>query len=281
MPTTLRIALLAGLLALLSNLAVIGFIYCRTHDEAVASLRRQVVEQSASPDRRLSHRRQGRARRRDRRHDHLRRPADRGRACSIPTGARSIGNLAPAPVAADPCGGLSQRRSSGCAARPTPHEARDRRSAGCRAASGWSAAALVGEGLAFRADARALAAHRARRRRAARSAVRRDPRPLCRRAGSATSPRSPTASARATSASACRCRGAGDSFDRLGMQINAMLDRISALMEELRLLTDSLAHDLRSPVSRLRAAAHAAAETERSGRTGGIARQRRPPMPMR
>jgi len=55
--------------------------------------------------------------------------------------------------------------------------------------------------------------------------------------------------------------GAGDSFDRLGMQINAMLDRISALMEELRLLTDSLAHDLRSPASRLRSAAHAAAES--------------------
>jgi signal transduction histidine kinase len=53
----------------------------------------------------------------------------------------------------------------------------------------------------------------------------------------------------------------GDSFDRLGQQINAMLDRISMLMEELRLLTDSLAHDLRSPVSRLRSAAHAAAET--------------------
>ena len=46
MPTTLRIALLAGLLALLSNLAVIGFIYVRTHDEAVASLHRQVAEQS-------------------------------------------------------------------------------------------------------------------------------------------------------------------------------------------------------------------------------------------
>jgi signal transduction histidine kinase len=55
--------------------------------------------------------------------------------------------------------------------------------------------------------------------------------------------------------------GAGDSFDRLGLQINAMLDRISALMEELRLLTDSLAHDLRSPATRLRAAAHAAAES--------------------
>jgi signal transduction histidine kinase len=58
-----------------------------------------------------------------------------------------------------------------------------------------------------------------------------------------------------------RVRGDGDAFDRLGEQINAMLDRISALMEELRLLTDSLAHDLRSPVSRLRAAAQAAAET--------------------
>jgi signal transduction histidine kinase len=46
------------------------------------------------------------------------------------------------------------------------------------------------------------------------------------------------------------------------MQINAMLDRISTLMEELRILTDSLAHDLRSPASRLRAAAHAAAESE-------------------
>ena len=53
--------------------------------------------------------------------------------------------------------------------------------------------------------------------------------------------------------------GTGDAFDQLGPQINAMLDRIGGLMAELRLLTDSLAHDLRSPVSRLRAAAHAAA----------------------
>jgi signal transduction histidine kinase len=59
--------------------------------------------------------------------------------------------------------------------------------------------------------------------------------------------------------------GAGDSFDRLGQQINAMLDRISTLMQELRLLTDSLAHDLRSPVSRLRAAAQAAAQTADPG----------------
>ena len=41
----LRIALLAGLLALASNLAVIGFIYIRTHDEAAATLHQQVIEQ--------------------------------------------------------------------------------------------------------------------------------------------------------------------------------------------------------------------------------------------
>ena len=46
MPTTLRIALLAGLLALLSNLAVIGFIHLRTHDEAASTVRRQVAEQT-------------------------------------------------------------------------------------------------------------------------------------------------------------------------------------------------------------------------------------------
>jgi signal transduction histidine kinase len=71
--------------------------------------------------------------------------------------------------------------------------------------------------------------------------------------------------------------GTGDAFDRLGGQINLMLDRISALMGELRLLTDSLAHDLRSPVSRLRTAAHAAAETtdpkEQEELLGSVIRQ--------
>ena len=47
--------------------------------------------------------------------------------------------------------------------------------------------------------------------------------------------------------------GSGDAFDKLALQINAMLDRIVALMQELRVLTDCLAHDLRSPVGRLRA----------------------------
>ncbi|MDE2412383.1 MAG: HAMP domain-containing histidine kinase [Sphingomonadales bacterium] len=44
----------------------------------------------------------------------------------------------------------------------------------------------------------------------------------------------------------------GDAFDRLGGSINAMLDRIEALVGELRAVTDSMAHDLRSPVARMR-----------------------------
>ena len=68
-----------------------------------------------------------------------------------------------------------------------------------------------------------------------------------------------------------------DAFDRLGQRINEMLDRIGALMEELRMITDSIAHDLRSPVSRLQAAAQAAAETsdstERDQQLSNVVRQ--------
>lgn len=46
--------------------------------------------------------------------------------------------------------------------------------------------------------------------------------------------------------------GSGDSFDQLGKRINEMLDRIESLVIELRLVTDGLAHDLRSPVTRLK-----------------------------
>jgi len=47
--------------------------------------------------------------------------------------------------------------------------------------------------------------------------------------------------------------GSGDRFDQLGQTINQMLDRLARLVAELRLVTDSLAHDLRSPLTRLRA----------------------------
>lgn len=45
--------------------------------------------------------------------------------------------------------------------------------------------------------------------------------------------------------------GSGDEFDRLADTLNAMLDRISLLVRDLRSLTDGLAHDLRRPVGRL------------------------------
>ena len=47
--------------------------------------------------------------------------------------------------------------------------------------------------------------------------------------------------------------GSGDAFDRLGQSINAMLERIDSLVSQLRMMTDGLAHDLKSPVTRLMA----------------------------
>ena len=48
--------------------------------------------------------------------------------------------------------------------------------------------------------------------------------------------------------------GSGDEFDRLAATINEMLARIETLMGGMRLVTDSLAHDLRSPLTRARGA---------------------------
>lgn len=47
-------------------------------------------------------------------------------------------------------------------------------------------------------------------------------------------------------------RGSGDELDRLAENLNAMLDQIEALMTGMRQVTDSIAHDLRSPLTRLR-----------------------------
>jgi signal transduction histidine kinase len=47
-------------------------------------------------------------------------------------------------------------------------------------------------------------------------------------------------------------RGSDDEFDRLSASLNAMLDRIETLMHELREVTSDIAHDLRTPLTRLR-----------------------------
>ena len=46
--------------------------------------------------------------------------------------------------------------------------------------------------------------------------------------------------------------GSGDDFDRLSTTLNAMLDRIAALLDNLRQVSTDIAHDMRTPLSHLR-----------------------------
>ena len=52
--------------------------------------------------------------------------------------------------------------------------------------------------------------------------------------------------------------GSGDELDRLAEGLNEMLGRIAELMEGLREVSDNIAHDLRTPLTRLRNHAEAA-----------------------
>jgi signal transduction histidine kinase len=47
-------------------------------------------------------------------------------------------------------------------------------------------------------------------------------------------------------------RGTGDDFDQLSASLNEMLDRIQTLMEGLQQVSNDIAHDLRTPLTRLR-----------------------------
>jgi signal transduction histidine kinase len=274
MPTTLRIALLAGLLALVSNLAVIGFIYFRTHDEAVVTVHRQVIEQGKVL---ADVYRSGGAKALDDAIEDTMTYADPQTVIALigPDGHEIKGNLETlrASVLTAPEGyrtALIRLRGQ-----TTPREAalvvyrlpsREWLVSGRIAGEGFAIRetlerslliALILAGL-LGAVCGLILAHYVGQRISgiARVANRISARDL--------SQRVPVSRA-------------GDAFDRLATQINAMLDRISALMEELRLLTDSLAHDLRSPVSRLRSAAHAAAEAsdpkEQEELLGSVIRQ--------
>jgi signal transduction histidine kinase len=46
--------------------------------------------------------------------------------------------------------------------------------------------------------------------------------------------------------------GTGDELDRLAINLNAMLERIEALMHGLKEVSDNIAHDLKTPLTRLR-----------------------------
>ena len=55
--------------------------------------------------------------------------------------------------------------------------------------------------------------------------------------------------------------GTNDELDRLAQNLNAMLDRIAELMAGLREVSDNIAHDLKTPLTRLRNAAEEALRT--------------------
>lgn len=259
MPTSLRIALLAGLLALATNLAIIGFIDLRTYDKSVATLRRQVTEQaqvltdvyhSGGMDSLISAINDSND------------PDEPDVAADLldPSGRPQLGNVASLSMGAEPLGEGYHAALVTLEGETAPHEAaiylhhlRNR---------GWlMTVRIAGEGLALRQTLQRslliglalsillgiacgviLARYVGRRVRGIATVANRI-------ADGDFTQRIPVS-------------GSRDSFDGLARQINHMLDRISTLMEELSMLTDSLAHDLRSPVGRLRAAADRALATQ-------------------
>lgn len=58
--------------------------------------------------------------------------------------------------------------------------------------------------------------------------------------------------------------GSGDELDRLAINLNAMLERIEALMHGLKEVSDNIAHDLKTPLTRLRNRCEEALRTARS-----------------
>lgn len=58
--------------------------------------------------------------------------------------------------------------------------------------------------------------------------------------------------------------GSNDELDRLAVNLNAMLERIGELMTGLKEVSDNIAHDLRTPLNRLRGQAEEALRTART-----------------
>lgn len=259
MRTSVRIAFLAGLLALLANLAIVGFIHWQTYDESESTLRRQVTQQAHVLA--YVYRSSGIQALENAIDDTLD-PDDPQAAASVldRQGHLIYGNFTYLPA---PRETLEEGYRSGLIrlqGEPAAHEAGvyfqhlPRR--------GWLLSARVaGEGLALRETlerslliAMALSL-------------------LLGLACGVLVARYVGVRVRSIADVAARIgagdmdqripvRRSGDAFDRLAQQINAMLDRIGRLMDELRILTDTLAHDLRSPVGRLRSAADAAIAAE-------------------
>ncbi len=65
-------------------------------------------------------------------------------------------------------------------------------------------------------------------------------------------------------------RGSGDELDELGAGLNRMLDRLEASMASTRHAGDAIAHDLRSPLTRMRARLEVALIDAEAGRVSGV-----------
>ena len=64
-------------------------------------------------------------------------------------------------------------------------------------------------------------------------------------------------------------RGSGDELDELGQGMNGMLDRLEASMASIRHAGDAIAHDLRSPLTRMRAKLEVALIDAEAGKVSG------------
>jgi signal transduction histidine kinase len=60
-------------------------------------------------------------------------------------------------------------------------------------------------------------------------------------------------------------RGSHDEWDRVAENLNLMLDRIETLMGEVKQVSDNVAHDLRTPLTRMRGRLEKAYDCQRSG----------------
>jgi signal transduction histidine kinase len=251
LPTTLRVGLLAALLALASNLALVGFIRWRTYDDAAGELRQRVAEEGSAFDDVYSsggRRALGKALA-----DTLAARDPQSLAAIVGAdGALHAGNIAalidtPRPLPGGYRTGRIRRPGSGRAEdagyliRPLAASREwlvTGRSFGQRIQFQRTLESSLGLALVIAALLGLLSglviARYVARRVAAVAAV------ADRIGGGDLAHR-------------VAISGSGDAFDGLARQINRMLDRTATLMEELRLLTDCLAHDLRSPVGRLRA----------------------------
>lgn len=65
-------------------------------------------------------------------------------------------------------------------------------------------------------------------------------------------------------------RNSGDELDELGAGLNTMLDRLEGSMSSIRHAGDAIAHDLRSPLTRMRAKLEVALMDAEAGRIDGI-----------